>query len=209
MRVLIIILSIIAVIFSTVFFMVKEQDFLAFFVDGLILALTAFLLLIMSNNEKRKKAKAEGALDMLPCVHVSGLGIGEFTACDLLCFHDKIEIRELTSKRTFQIPIERLRALEIKSEQEFKELDRSVIGRALVGTLLVPGLGTIVGGMSGLKSKKKGDLKTYLIINYIDKENQLQGVTFENSLNIIRMHNFIKGVNKYISESNGPQMIEL
>lgn len=209
MRFLVILLAVIAVLFSTLGLIVNEQFLLAILVDVGIVLLASFLVVTLTNNKRKKLAKAEGALDVVKCLHIEGLGIGENKQCDVLSFSDKIEIREPRTNRTFQIPIGRIRALEVKSEQEFKDLDRSVVGRALVGTLLVPGIGTIVGGMSGLKSKKKGKMKTYLIINYLDKDEELKGITFENSFNFIRVRSFANGVNKSTSGTSGSQTVEL
>lgn len=209
MRFLVILLAVIAVLFSTLGLIVNEQFLLAILVDVGIVLLASFLVVTLSNNKQKKLAKAEGALDVVKCLHIEGLGIGENKQCDVLSFSDKIEIREPRTNRTFQIPIDRIRALEVKSEQEFKDLDRSVVGRALVGTLLVPGIGTIVGGMSGLKSKKKGKMKTYLIVNYLGKDEELKGITFENSFNLIRVRSFANGVNKFTSGISGSQTVEL
>ncbi len=53
------------------------------------------------------------------------------------------------------------------SEKEVKEADKSVIGRAVVGGVLLGPLGAVIGGMSGIGKKEKAKEKTYFVINYI------------------------------------------
>lgn len=175
--------------------------------------LAVILIIVMqarSNAKIKKQAKEIGANDAIECAHVEGLGVEEKTNCLIMSFDDRIEIEVKGSGPRFNIPMNRLRAAEVKSEQEFKDLDRSVIGRAIVGNLLVPGLGGIVGGMSGLKNKKKKGTKSYyFIINYEDKQGQLTGVTFQDDLNFIRLESFAKGINETFRNHSDGQTIEL
>ncbi|MBY9087310.1 hypothetical protein KIH86_24300, partial [Paenibacillus sp. HN-1] len=83
----------------------------------------------------------------------------------------------------FEIPLERMRAAVAITEQELIEKSKSVVGRALIGTIIVPGLGTIVGGMSGIGTKKKDGKKNhYLILNFIDSKGELAAVTFQDQV---------------------------
>lgn len=52
------------------------------------------------------------------------------------------------------------------SETEVSETEKSVVGRAVVGGVLLGPLGAIVGGMSGVGSKKAETSRTYFVINY-------------------------------------------
>ncbi len=47
--------------------------------------------------------------------------------------------------------------------------NKSVIGRAVVGSLLMGPMGTIIGGMSGVGTKNKMESSGYLVINYWDR----------------------------------------
>ncbi len=53
-------------------------------------------------------------------------------------------------------------------EQEIMRIDKSVIGRAVVGTLIFGPLGTIVGAISGVGSRTETISRPYLIISYWD-----------------------------------------
>ena len=52
--------------------------------------------------------------------------------------------------------------------EELKRTERGVIGRAVVGGLILGPLGAIIGGMSGFKDDIKSINKYYLVINYWD-----------------------------------------
>ena len=69
-------------------------------------------------------------------------------------------------------PIHNSQIISIKqtSREELSKSDKSVIGRAVVGGLILGPLGAIVGGMSGIGSKEKLKNQHYLVINYWDKE---------------------------------------
>lgn len=60
-------------------------------------------------------------------------------------------------------------SLKTVSQEELVKTDKSVIGRAVVGGLILGPLGAIVGGMSGIGSKEKFINKQYFIINFWDK----------------------------------------
>lgn len=54
--------------------------------------------------------------------------------------------------------------------------NKSVIGRAVLGGILTGGIGAVVGGMSGIGSRKKVNqyrLLKYNIVIWMDKEHQL------------------------------------
>lgn len=59
-------------------------------------------------------------------------------------------------------------SLKTVSQEELVKTDKSVIGRAVAGGLILGPLGAIVGGMSGIGSKEKFINKQYFIINFWD-----------------------------------------
>lgn len=210
LRWLVIIIAIIAFLISTMGLLANERFFLLFVVDIGIVLIAYFLWNLLTNKKIREEAIAHGANDAINCVHIEGLGLAKNAPCQLWSFDDRIQINMKKPEMTFSIPLERIRAAVIKSEQELKEVDRSVVGRALIGTLLVPGLGTIVGGMSGLKTKKKNAHNShFLIINYTDKNGELVGVTFQNNTNFIRLRSFSNHINNLTREVVGDVSIEL
>jgi Domain of unknown function (DUF4352) len=59
-------------------------------------------------------------------------------------------------------------SIDFASQSDLLRQDKSVIGRAVVGSLLMGPLGTIVGGMSGIGTKSAA-VNSFLVINYWDK----------------------------------------
>jgi hypothetical protein len=176
-----------------------------------LMVLALFNLWSTANNkkieEKNKLLKEVGAEEYIRVTHVEGLGIVPNVACNLFRFNDKIMIDAGHSK--FELQFDRLRAAVVKTEQEITEKGKSVLGRALIGTLLLPGLGTIIGGMTGIGNKKiRGTNNYYLILNYIDSKGELSAVMFQNILNDFELRRFCLEVNKTLVQHK-PEIIQL
>jgi hypothetical protein len=71
-----------------------------------------------------------------------------------------------------EMHIHRSQVISLKSvtRGELVNIEKSVIGRAVVGSLFFGNAGAIVGGLSGLSNTKKVQDMTYLVINYWEKE---------------------------------------
>jgi hypothetical protein len=165
-----------------------------------VVLIAVILINRAGNKEMDRKMRESGADAMISAYHIEGIGLASKADCDLYLFSDKVVIDHNSQK--FEIPLVRMRAAVVKTEQEIYEKGKSVVGRALIGTLLVPGLGTIVGGMSGIGTKKvKGQPNTYLIFNFVNSAGELAGVTFLNNFNIIRANKFCEAVNQKIREN--------
>ncbi len=153
------------------------------------------------------RTASNGSIDKFSATYIEGLEIITNTSCVIYRFEDKIQIDAKVQK--YEIKLENIRAATVKSEQELIEKDKSVVGRAIIGTLLVPGLGTIIGGLSGIgKKKKKGKRNFYLIINYVDSDGELSTVTFQNNSNNASMNRFCKAINNS-SKQFKPETIQL
>ena len=59
-----------------------------------------------------------------------------------------------------------LTAADVVTEQEIKTKSKSVVGRAVIGGLLLGSLGATIGGISGIGNKQQTSEKQYLVINY-------------------------------------------
>lgn len=151
------------------------------------------------NKAIRAAAQAAGALDGVKCKHLAGLGLAEGAECEVWSFPDRLEIREKETGQVFNLALSKVRAVEAKTTQEIQKAHRSVLGRAFIGNLLVPGVGAIVGGLTGLDKTKKVN-HDCLIINYTDTAGELQGVTFMDDGNILRLRQFAAGVKKLLAD---------
>lgn len=98
---------------------------------------------------------------------------------------DKLIIRSdsVTGKgleKVFEIPSERIKQYAVITEKEIKQSKKSVVGRAVVGGLLLGGIGAVVGGMSALPGDgvKEGKEQLFFIINYIDANGEVAAISF-------------------------------
>lgn len=64
------------------------------------------------------------------------------------------------------------------TEKEIIEKDKSIVGRAIVGGVLIGPLGAIIGGMTGLNKKQKAEKHYYMVINYKSEE-EIKTLSFE------------------------------
>ena len=74
-------------------------------------------------------------------------------------------------KKVANLNINKISSVRIFTEKEIIEKDKSVVGRAVAGTLIAGPLGTIVGGISGVGSKKKKKNFRIMTINYGEDKN--------------------------------------
>ena len=80
----------------------------------------------------------------------------------------------LNKKRNTSLDLNKITDVRDITETEIKEAEKSVIGRAAVGTLLLGPLGGIIGGMSGVGKKEKKALHHFVIVTYISNGDEKQ-----------------------------------
>ena len=77
-------------------------------------------------------------------------------------------IQLMKGLHTYSIHNSQIISLKKTSQEEIVQKQKSVIGRAVVGGIILGPLGAIVGGMSGIGNKEKFINKQYFVINYWD-----------------------------------------
>lgn len=93
---------------------------------------------------------------------------------------DQIEIRQIIGgKGVAYLSYNQVTAAAKVNEQEISESDKSVVGRAVVGGVLLGPLGAVVGGMSGIGKKQKKVYKDYFVINYTSANGDPSVLSFE------------------------------
>jgi uncharacterized membrane protein len=105
--------------------------------------------------------------------HVSGINLfGEEEIIQATIEEDNIVFKLVADKKkTAKLSINKINNVRIFTEKEIIEKDKSVVGRAVAGTLIAGPLGTIVGGISGVGSKKKKKNFRIMTINYGEDKN--------------------------------------
>ena len=131
-------------------------------------------LLAMQNDEELvcpdfpedlSMGKSVGSIGRINFVLGEYESIGKMVAASL--YKNGIKITSYR-KPLINIHKSQIISLEELTEEQIITQDKSVIGRAIIGGILTGGIGAIVGGMSGLGSKKIDNSKYYFIINYWD-----------------------------------------
>jgi len=96
-----------------------------------------------------------------------------------------LEESELTIKPSFSkqepshLKYNQIVNVGVVREEEIIEKSKSVLGRAVVGGLVLGPLGAIVGGISGTGKKEKTKLKAYFVINYKSShEDEVKSLSF-------------------------------
>lgn len=102
--------------------------------------------------------------------HVSGISLfGEDEIINANVENGNIVFKSALSKnKSVSLNIDKITSARILTEKEIIEKNKSVVGRAVVGTFIAGPIGSIVGGMSGVGNKKKNKSYRTLIINYDD-----------------------------------------
>ncbi|WLF70483.1 hypothetical protein Q6375_05705 [Clostridium septicum] len=114
--------------------------------------------------------------------HINGLEIyPENLIVNLTLKEDLLEIK---SKNVSNVPDIKLPYVQILSadcitEREIVKESKNVVGRAVVGGILLGPLGSIVGGMSGVGDKTHSAPKYFIVINYKNKKEELKVLSFE------------------------------
>lgn len=126
-----------------------------------------------------------------------------------------IEITDVLSqpKQKATLKYEQIQAIEKLSRNEVIEYEKnkSVIGRAVTGGLLLGGLGAIVGGMSGVGSTVKNKMvqNSFLIINYLSSDNEEKAISFSIPQDNLDHRKFIEHIKEKCNISSDNSTIEL
>lgn len=181
--------------------------FVWLFLFVIIVAVVAGVVMGVKQAAKLKKRTKElGASASLSVQYVDGLPLQPGVKCDLFLLEEKLLIENESQK--FEIKNQNIRVATVKSEQEILEKSKSVVGRAVVGGVLLGPLGAIVGGMTGVGNKrKKGKKSHFFILNYLDSKGEMQSVTFMDDM-AITLSVFAGQLNKATIQYR-PEVVEL
>ena len=167
------------------------------YIVGAVL-LIAIIWFVRSTGKLKRRLKELGAKYYIQAQHMEGLPIPQGTWTYIFACPDKLVME--SKKGKFEIPNERIVNYGKVTEQEVLQVNKSVIGRAAVGGLLLGGLGAIIGGMSGIGTKTKTKQHGYFVINYTDRNGETAVISFESPFNI---DTFVEEFTKVLNRSKG------
>lgn len=114
---------------------------------------------------KEKKVKV---LRLTDITHIEGISsLREEEKCELSVNDNELTV--ISNIGNFNISLDRIVNAGILSKKEIESKNKSVLGRAIVGSLV--GLG-FIGALSGIGQKVKKKYNYFLVINYKDKNTE-------------------------------------
>ncbi|HFC9206790.1 TPA: hypothetical protein ACSQRE_000131 [Clostridium perfringens] len=135
--------------------------------------------------------------------YVDGLPNYTYNTPVAVSLNTKDSILEINARaKIFDCPpvklaFSRIVQFDLIDEKTILEKEKSIFGRAFVGTLLLGTAGTILGGISGMGTKKKIKNEEYLIINYGENVDDMKALTFKVVGATYHLTTFMKALNQY------------
>lgn len=94
--------------------------------------------------------------------------------------NDRLIIKgKFSNIQEVNLKYEQITGITCTTEKEIIDKNKSVVGRAAIGGVLLGPLGAIVGGMSGVGNKQQKKTRYYMIINYKSRDGETKILSFE------------------------------
>lgn len=100
---------------------------------------------------------------------------------DVALYDDHLTIKVPLGKQETTLNYNQITDVFYGVETEIVEKNKSVIGRAVAGGLLVGGVGAMVGAVSGTGTKEKKERHFYFIISYTSSSGEDKFIQFEDT----------------------------
>ena len=111
---------------------------------------------------------------------------------DVALYDDHLSIKIPLAKNETTLQYSQITDVEYGLTSEIVEKNKSVIGRALTGGILLGGVGAVVGAVSGVGKKQTKERHFYFIINYKSSDGEEKFLAFED----VRLYKGQKVANK-------------
>jgi len=133
---------------------------------GIIIFILIMAILEIINEPKDKKIERikiqKQTIKPISLIHISG--IPNYESGVKVKFYKNLN--EINIDKTYSIPIKNIESTSLNSSKQLTEQQKSVISRALVGGLLLGGVGAIIGGISGVGTQQETTMMWMITINY-------------------------------------------
>lgn len=137
-------------------------------------------------GKKEDKERKPKIMDVL-VEHVDGLPYPEKFSVVLWTPEKNFTILPFYEKKKYpkiELGYDQIKKVEIMDETQILDVDKSVIGRAVAGGVLLGGLGATIGAISGVGTKKKKVCERFLIINYLPLDSEeMKAMSFKAASN--------------------------
>ncbi|WP_139995360.1 hypothetical protein [Kurthia sp. Dielmo] len=172
-----------------------------FLVWCIIVIIACYVIMAIWDSGEKKSMENKGySAQLLDVLHVGGipnLAPGEFTK--LRVSDRRLEIGEKNS-----FPLRQIKRAEHMKNNELREKQKSVIGRAVAGGLLLGPVAAIIGGLSGVGTKKVEADEQIISIDFIGHDGEERTAVFidRNKSGIgMSYKEFVSELNKKISHT--------
>lgn len=175
---------------------------------GVLLVIVIFcfkMARLTSQAKKREKQqlnilRQQGLTIHTEFPHVNGLPIAENLLCEIFSFPNRIEFKSGTTNITLMR--EKITYMCIKTDTEIQQQLVSSIGGTIAGGAMFGTLGAIIGGRA--KTKQIKTVTKYLIITYMNNQNQLAYIGFEilNGFALSSAYSLIEEFNRLNTNTN-------
>lgn len=163
---------------------------------GVVIALIAVKVSGKLPSDKRKAQeklegeqllKDAGHLETVVLTHEAGLPIPNGILCTIHYYKDNIKIEG--SRATFNLSVDKIIDISVKTNTEIETFYNSSIGGAVGGALILGPLGAMIGGRKKKKEIKKTE--NFLVITY-DKDDQINFLVFNTERAPFKVNKIIK-----------------
>lgn len=134
------------------------------------------------------------------CKHCSGLPIGESSLCRLTIFQDMIYFNSGTIE--FKLPMERVRSVDVLTQEQTEYVSNSNMGRIILSGLLFGELGMLISAERAVNNRERTITEENLVITY-EKDGEARFIALKD----LPYGQIIREIKKYVILT--PTSIEL
>lgn len=183
------------------FVLMKQSDFRAYIMLSISLVCAVLLISDKVKKSKSKKENEEHYDAQIRLVHMDGIpNLTKNCPCIITIKNGIVHISQTSDHAAMAtLNLNQITSIGAFTEKEILEKSKSVVGRGIIGGMVLGPVGAIIGGISGTQKKQKNAVRLFLVLNYIPSQSQdVKAITFENVNSFGGTQKFIDYVNAHI-----------